>query len=202
ALPVVGCTAVTTTLISGKRSASKKSADRRCSSRLPIPVRNDAAWMSRRPKMAPLPVTWPSALKSVNRPLTLIRPHMFLILKLIVDLSGTRVHTPAVSGSFSSVSTVVICAAPPHRFALHRHRRGSYAPLLLIASLCIVTGAGHVRRSSSSLRSASSPARVMCAPPPHRFALHRRRRGSSAPPLPASSSAVQARLGRSTHRYV
>jgi len=31
--------------------------------------------------MAPLPVIWPSPLKSVNRPLTLIRPHMFLILK-------------------------------------------------------------------------------------------------------------------------
>ena len=29
ALPLVGCTAVTTTLISGKRSTSKKSAERR-----------------------------------------------------------------------------------------------------------------------------------------------------------------------------
>ncbi|KAA8967745.1 MAG: hypothetical protein F6Q13_05460 [Mycobacterium sp.] len=34
-------------------------------------------------------------------------------------------------------------AAPPHRFALHRRRRGSWAPLLLIASLCIVAGAVH-----------------------------------------------------------
>src|SRR5271156_5027934 len=139
--------------------------------------------MSRRPKMAPLPVIWPSPLKSVNRPLTLIRPHMFLILTLTVDRSGSRFHTPAVSGSFSSVSTVVMCAAPPHRFALHRRRRGSCARLLLIASLCLVVGAGHVRRSFSSLRSASSSARVMCAAPSHRFALHRRRRGSCAPLL-------------------
>ncbi|KAF3411254.1 hypothetical protein BIT17_4504 [Mycobacterium tuberculosis variant bovis] len=58
-------------------------------------------------------------------------------------------------------SAPLICAAPPHRFALHRHRRDSSAPLLLIASLCIVTGATHLRRSSSSLRSASSPARMV-----------------------------------------
>jgi hypothetical protein len=36
-----------------------------------------------------------------------------------------------------------MCAAPSHRFALHRRRRGSCAPLLLIASRCIVAGAGH-----------------------------------------------------------
>jgi len=65
-------------------------------------------------------------------------------------------------------------AAPPHRFALHRRWRDSCAPLLLIASLCIVAGAIHARRSSSSLRSASSLARFMRAAPPHRFALHRR----------------------------
>src|SRR5947209_8926691 len=34
-------------------------------------------------------------------------------------------------------------AAPPHRCALHRRRRGSCAPLLLIAALCIVAGAVH-----------------------------------------------------------
>src|ERR1700684_3136135 len=47
----------------------------------------------------------------------------------------------------------------------------SHAPLLRIASLCIVAG-GVMRRSSASLRSASSPA-GSCAAPPHRFALHR-----------------------------
>ncbi len=41
------------------------------------------------------------------------------------------------------------------------HLDHSSAPLLLIASLCIVTGATHLRRSSSSLRSASSPARMV-----------------------------------------
>ena len=102
-------------------------------------------------------------------------------------------------------------AAPPHRFALHRHRRGPSAPLLLIASLCIVTGAAHQRRSSSSLRSASSPARPISAalprkrvevppaaqrrggvPPPHRFALHRHRRGPSAPLLLIASLCIVA----------
>jgi hypothetical protein len=35
------------------------------------------------------------------------------------------------------------------------------APLLIIAALCIVTGADHQRLSSASLRSASSPARII-----------------------------------------
>ncbi|ASZ24359.1 hypothetical protein CK482_12275 [Mycobacterium tuberculosis] len=83
-----------------------------------------------------------------------------------------------------------MCAAPPHRFALHRHRRDSSAPLLLIASLCIVTGATHLRRSCSSLRSASSPARLICAAPAHRFALHRHRRDSSAPLLLIASLCI------------
>ncbi len=52
---------------------------------------------------------------------------------------------------------------------LHRRRRGSLAPLLPIALLCIVAGAGHWRRSSPSLCSASSPARVTGAAPPHRM---------------------------------
>ncbi|QOM17498.1 hypothetical protein FPK13_02615 [Mycobacterium tuberculosis] len=66
---------------------------------------------------------------------------------------------------------------PPHRYALHRRRRRSSAPLSpasgwcphLIATLCIVVGAGHQRHSppqaggapTSSLRSASSSAQVI-----------------------------------------
>src|ERR1700728_4648744 len=87
---------------------------------------------------------------------------------------------PNVTGSKDPGHTApLICAALSHRVALP-HRGRSSAPLLLIAPLCIVAG-GHLRRSSSSLRSASSPA-VICAAPPHRSALHRRRR-SSAPLL-------------------
>ncbi|ETZ32688.1 hypothetical protein L842_1578 [Mycobacterium intracellulare MIN_052511_1280] len=52
-------------------------------------------------------------------------------------------------------------ATPPHHYVLHRRRRDSCAPLLLITSFCIVVGAIHARHSSSSLRSASSPARFM-----------------------------------------
>src|ERR1700689_2590457 len=92
-----------------------------------MPVRNEATLISRRPKIAPLPVTWPSPLTPVKWPLTLSRPQKFLILKLTVERSGSRLHTPAVSGSFSSVSTLLI------------------APLLLIAALCIVVGARHGR---------------------------------------------------------
>src|SRR6478672_211613 len=72
------------------------------------------------------------------------------------------------------------CAAPLHRFALHRRQRGHLALLLFIASLCIVASAVILRCSSSSLRSASSPARSSCAAPLHRFALHRRQRGHLA----------------------
>ncbi|PJE06393.1 MAG: hypothetical protein CK429_27845 [Mycobacterium sp.] len=50
-------------------------------------------------------------------------------------------------------------AALPHRFALHRRRRGSLAPLSpasgrcphLIASLCIVAAAGHAASNLSAL---------------------------------------------------
>src|SRR3984885_5453299 len=122
-------------------------------------VRKEAPGISRRPKIAPLPVTWPSPLTPVKWPLTLSRPQKFLILKLTVERWESRLHTPAVSGSFSSVSTFVIGAAPPHRFVplaavrlgvppLHRRWRASLALLLLIASLCIVVGAGHWRCSS------------------------------------------------------
>src|ERR1700722_18525733 len=107
-----------------------------------MPVRNEGTGISRRPKIAPLPVTWPSPLTPVKWPLTLARPQKFLILKLTVERSGSRLHTPAVSGSFSSVSTFVMCATPPHRCVplaaarlgvppLHRRGRASCAPLLL-----------------------------------------------------------------------
>src|SRR5271168_3665326 len=105
-----------------------------------MPVRNEATLISRRPKIAPLPVTWPSPLTPVKRPLTLVRPQKFLILKLTVERSGSRLHTPAVSGSFSSVSTFVMGVAPPHRCVplaaarlgvppLHCRRRASWALL-------------------------------------------------------------------------
>ncbi|REN81945.1 hypothetical protein DSI80_11385 [Mycobacterium tuberculosis] len=56
-----------------------------------------------------------------------------------------RLHTPRSRSTTSGVSGArFTSAAPPHRFALHRRRRGSRAPLLLIASLCIVVGAAHV----------------------------------------------------------
>jgi hypothetical protein len=55
----------------------------------------------------------------------------------------------------------IIGAAPPQCCALHRRRRGSLAPLLLSAAHCIVADADHWRRSSSVLRIASSPARII-----------------------------------------
>src|SRR5271166_5584247 len=127
ALPLVGCTAVTTTLISAKRPTSKKSAERRCLSRRPMPVLSDAARMSRRPKTAPLPVSCPSPLNSVKRPLTFSRPHMFLTLKVMAERSGTMFHTPALSGSLSSVSRVVIVTSSRRAAA----RRCLIARLLL-----------------------------------------------------------------------
>ncbi|ASQ87499.1 hypothetical protein CE197_19360 [Mycobacterium intracellulare subsp. chimaera] len=81
--------------------------------------------------------------------------------------------------------SMFICAAPPHRYALHRRRRGSSAPLLLIATLCIVAGAVHQHRSFSSLRSASSPARFISTAPPQSHVSPvpvRRRQGAKTPP--------------------
>src|SRR6516165_7269798 len=115
ALPLVGCTPVTTTLISPNRSTSKKSAERRCRLRRPMPVLSDAVRMSRRPKTAALPVSCPSPLNSVERPLTFSRPHWFLILKVMAERFGTRFHTPDISGSVSSVSRVVIVTSSVDR---------------------------------------------------------------------------------------
>src|SRR5271168_1651103 len=100
-------------------------------------------------------------------------------------------------GWATTLSAVLICATPPHRCALHRRQRGSSAPLLPIAALCIVVSAAHLRHSSPSLRSASSSARLICATPPHRCALHRRQRGSSAPLL----TDLRQQLRRSLYPY-
>ncbi len=93
------------------------------------------------------------------------------------------------------------------RHSPYRRRRRSSAPLSpasgwcphLIATLCIVVGAGHQRHSppqaggapTSSLRSASSSAQVISAtlprkrvvPPPHRYALHRTPLDAALDPL-------------------
>ncbi|COX39682.1 Uncharacterised protein [Mycobacterium tuberculosis] len=53
------------------------------------------------------------------------------------------------SRSVRTSGSAVMRAAPPHRCALHRRRRGPLAPLLLIAALCIVAGAGHGVGASS-----------------------------------------------------
>ena len=77
--------AVTTTLMSGNFSASKKSAECRCASRLPIPVRSDAALMSMWPETVWGAVTWPSPLNSVKRPLTGTMPQNDLLFTATVD---------------------------------------------------------------------------------------------------------------------
>src|SRR5579884_2866973 len=139
-----------------------------------MPVRSDATRMSTRPKTAPLPVIWPSPLTSLNLPLTVIRPHTFLILKVNAERSGTRFQTPAVSGSFSSVSTVVIstyllCAAAGSSSSRSSRcalcivaERGLIARLLLIALRAL-----HRRRAGPD-----------CPAPPHRAA-----RSASSPSL-------------------
>ncbi|REA10454.1 hypothetical protein C3R28_14975 [Mycobacterium tuberculosis] len=115
------------------------------------------------------------------------------MLCIVAGAGHWRRSSPSLCSASSPAR--VTGAAPPHRFALHRRRRGSLAPLLPIALLCIVAGAGHWRRSSPSLCSASSPARVTGAAPPHRFALHRRRRGSLAPLLPIALLCIVAGAG-------
>src|ERR1700677_3369948 len=70
-----------------------------------------------------------------------------------VATDDRQLHQRRSSSSLRSASSPapVISAAPPHRFALHRRRLRSSAPLLLIASLCIVAGALHDRSTTSSL---------------------------------------------------
>src|SRR5271170_1869581 len=109
-------------------------------------------------------------------------------LCIVVSAAHLRHSSPSLRSASSSAR--LICATPPHRCALHRRQRGSSAPLLPIAALCIVVSAAHLRHSSASLRSASSSARLICATPPHRCALHRRQRGSSAPLLPIAALCI------------
>src|SRR5690349_11641141 len=79
----------------GCSATSKKSADRRCSSRLRMPVRTDAACMRRRPSTAPGAVTLPVPSTSVNVPLTLDRPHIVGLRKVTSDLCGSSCQLPA-----------------------------------------------------------------------------------------------------------
>src|ERR1700677_1138246 len=62
----------------------------------------------------------------------------------IVDKSSRATDTAfSIFSSASKRASSIIFAAPSHRCALHRRRRGSCAPLLLIAALCIVAGGDH-----------------------------------------------------------
>src|SRR5580693_196818 len=76
---------------------------------------------------------------------------LLLIASLCIVVGSGHQRRSSSSLRSASSPAPVISAAPPHRFALHRRRLRSSAPLLLIASLCIVAGALHDRSTTSSL---------------------------------------------------
>src|SRR3954462_8358775 len=111
--PSMASAPVTTTLISGNFSTSKKSAERRCSSRLRILVSTDAARMSMRPKIVWVSVIWPSPPNSVKRPFTATRPHIDLALNAIADRCGSTFQTPTDAGLLRS--SCALAMSPPRR---------------------------------------------------------------------------------------
>ena len=85
-------TEVALNVMSGYLPTSKKSAERRWSSRFFMPVSTDAAATVIVPVASPAaeitaaPVTW------LKTPLTLTRPHMLLVRSPTEDLAPSRVH--------------------------------------------------------------------------------------------------------------
>src|SRR6201987_6547005 len=70
--------------------------------------------MSTRPNNVPLLVIWPSPLNSVKTPLTILAPHIVLLLNVIVDWSESSVQTPTDSGFLRS--SVTVDMSPPGGF--------------------------------------------------------------------------------------
>src|ERR1700747_653620 len=70
--------------------------------------------MSTRPNNVPLLVFLPPPLNSVKTPLTIIAPHIVLLLNVIVDWSESSVQTPTDSGFLRS--SVTVDMSPPGGF--------------------------------------------------------------------------------------
>jgi hypothetical protein len=88
--------------MSGWLALSKKSAERRCVSRLEFFVSMDAAPTVRMPLTPPDAVTVPFPLTWRNTPLTGARPHMPLLRSPIADLEGSRAQFPASAAPLRS----------------------------------------------------------------------------------------------------
>src|SRR5262245_40140294 len=97
--------------MSGWLPLSKKSAERRCLSRLLFFVSMDAAATVMAPLTSPVGETVPFPLTSRKTPFTGARPHRLLLFSRMLDLRGSRIHAPARAASFSRACSAgpVIC---------------------------------------------------------------------------------------------
>src|SRR5262245_17581778 len=116
--------------MSGLLPLSKKSAERRCVSRWVLLVSMDAAATVTVPLTWPVGETVPFPLTWRKTPFTGIRPHMFLLCSRMLDLRGSRTHSPARAPSFSRACSAgaVICpdgacmiVSLSHQTDLRRH---------------------------------------------------------------------------------
>src|SRR5580693_2951898 len=92
-------------VMSGYLAASKKSAERRWSSRFLMPVSIDAAATVIVPVASPAAEITADPETRLKTPLTLTRPHTLLVRSPTEDLAPSRVHDPASFPSASSACT-------------------------------------------------------------------------------------------------
>ena len=102
--------------VRGTLATSKKSAERRCSSRFLFLVSIDLAATVIVPLASPAADTVPVPVISRNTPLTVARPHMLLLFSPISGLAASRAQFPA---SFPSRSSS--CSADDVRLPRLRH---------------------------------------------------------------------------------
>src|SRR6516165_7431504 len=117
-------------VMSGLLALSKKSAERRCLSRRAFLESMDAAATVRMPLTSPSGETVPLPLTSRKTPFTGTSPHILLFFSRMLDLPGSRTHSPARVPPFSRASSAgaviwpdVACMFVPlsHRADLRCH---------------------------------------------------------------------------------
>ena len=185
-----GVTWLTVKVMSGWVSLSKKSADRRCVSRLLFLVSTEAAATVTLPVTSPAGETVPCPVTWRKTPFTGTRPHMLLLFSPTVDLDESRVQDPARAASFSSACRSGVVACPDEAMMSSSSIRFRYVNSFDIGTIYIrvgpVKGGTLTEETGSSAHSAHSALclRLMQLFPRVSRGM-RRWQDRSAPPTPA-----------------